>query len=180
MARKVCRLHQRVSVPISLYKSEQGLYFTGYADNLVFGNGTGAWAGLYNPLRSGVNLHLDIWTVADITDSPFRAQIWFNANPPGRPAISPFVTPANTAIAPLPVPQVRLMQASSVNGFPLGGVKAFARRGLPETTIIGEENGKFIFPPGGLFMVFLSNPESPDLAVAGGRVAFGWWEEPIC
>jgi hypothetical protein len=61
----------------------------------------------------------------------------------------------------------------------MDGIKAFVRRGLPETTLVDDEQGKFIFPPGGSFLVFLSNPETPELA-ASGRIAFGWWEEPIC
>lgn len=47
------------------------------------------------------------------------------------------------------------------------------------TLAIIYEQGKFIFPPGGSFLIFLSNPEMPQLE-ASGRVAFGWWEEPIC
>lgn len=71
-----------VSVPINLAKSLEGKYFVGYADNLTFGKGTSAWGRLYNPPNSGVNLHVTVWTVADISEGPFRAQIWFNAVPP--------------------------------------------------------------------------------------------------
>lgn len=49
----------------------------------------------------------------------------------------------------------------------------------PEVTLVDDEQGKFIFPPGGSFLIFLSNPEVPDV-LASGRIAFGWWEEPIC
>jgi len=49
---------------------------------------------------------------------------------------------------------------------------------LEEVTIADEEVGKFIFPPGGSFIIFLSNPETPN-ELAQGRVAFGWWEEKI-
>lgn len=167
-----------VSVPINLAKSLEGKYFVGYADNLTFGKGTSAWARLYNPPNSGVNLHVTVWTVADISESPFRAQIWFNAVPPGTPQDSQLVTPANLAFCPIPTPKVRLQYASTVTGEPTEGVKAFVRRGQPETTLVDDEQGKFIFPPGGSFLVFLSNPETPDI-LAGGRIAFGWWEEPI-
>jgi hypothetical protein len=55
-------------------------------------------------------------------------------------------------------------------------MKAFVRRPTPESTLVFEEDGKYIFAPGGNITVFLSNPEKPEVAVAG-RVAFGWWEE---
>lgn len=168
-----------VAVPINLAKSLEGKYFVGYADNLSFGRGTSAWARLYNPPHSGVNLHVTVWTVSDVSDSPFRAQIWFNSVPPGTPQDSAFVTPANTALCPPPHPRIKLQYAVNVIGEPIGGIKAFVRRGLPETTLVDDEQGKFIFPPGGSFLIFLSNPETPDLAVAG-RIAYGWWEEPIC
>lgn len=172
-------LDYAVSVPINLAKSLEGKYFVGYADNLTFGKGTSAWARLYNPTNSGVNLHVTVWTVTDVSEGPFRAQIWFNTNPPGTPQDSTLVTPANLALCPLPCPRIKLQYATNVEGDPTGGIKAFVRRGLPESTLVDDEQGKFIFPPGGSFLIFLSNPETPNLA-ASGRVAFGWWEEPIC
>lgn len=78
----------------------------------------------------------------------------------------------------MPQPRVKLLEANNVTGEPQGGVKAFVRRVLPEITIADEEVGNFIFPPGGSFIIFLSNPEEPN-EPAQGRVAFGWWEEKI-
>lgn len=170
-------LKYRADIPINLAKSLEGKYFVGYADNLTLGNGTSAWARLYNPHNSDVFLHVTVWTVSDISESTFRAQIWFNSDPPGNPQNSPLVTPANLTICPLPQPEIKLQYASQVIGEPVGGIKAFVRRGQPNTTLVDDEQGKFIFPPGGSFLVFLSNPESP--VPAAGRIAFGWWEEPI-
>ncbi|HEX3077439.1 MAG TPA: DUF6143 family protein [Lachnospiraceae bacterium] len=173
-----CYMDKYVDIPIELYKSLQGIYFIGYADNLTFGNGTSAWAQLYNPIDSGVNLHVNVWTVSDISNSTFRAQFWFNSVPPGYPYESNNVTPSNTAIMPIPQPKVKLQYDTNVEGEPLGGIKAFVRRGVPETTLVDTENGKLIFPPGGSFLIFLSNPESSDIETEG-RLAFGWWEERI-
>ncbi|WP_242847948.1 DUF6143 family protein [Inediibacterium massiliense] len=171
-------LQYTVDVPINLAKSLEGKYFVGYADNLTFGMGTSAWARLYNPPNSGVNLHLAVWTVSDVVDSSFRAQIWFNASAPGVPQKSTLITPANTALCPLPQPRIELQYAVNVTGEPTGGIKAFVRRAQPESTLVDDEQGKFIFPPCGSFLIFLSNPESPDLS-SSGRIAFGWWEEPL-
>jgi hypothetical protein len=169
--------NKTVNIPIELYESVIGEYFIGYADNLSLGNGTSAWARLYNPDQSGVNLHVNVWTVTDISESPFRAQFWFNSTPPGTPSEAP-VTPSNTAIRPVPEPRIKLQSASTVTGDPIGGIKAFVRRGDPITTLVDTENGKLIFPPGGSFLVFLSLLDNSDIA-ASGRIAFGWWEERI-
>lgn len=172
-------MNKSVNIPIELYESMKGDYFIGYADNLSFGNGTSAWARLYNPSYSGVNLHVNVWTVTDISESPFRAQFWFNATPPsGAGYQTALVTPSNTTIQPLPKPQIKLQLESNVSGEPVGGIKAFVRRGEPEVTLVETENGKLIFPPGGSFLVFLSITEGAQ-TVASGRIAFGWWEEPI-
>ena len=175
----LCRLPKGVDIPIELYKSIRGEYFMGYADDLIFGNGTSAYAMLYNPCHSNVNLHVNVWTVTDISEAPFRAQFWFNATPPGIPQTIAQVTPTNTAICPPPKPRILLQQASCVTGTPKCGVKAFVRRGTPDTTLVESENGKLIFPPGGSFLVFLSS-EKPISRGLSGRVAFGWWEEKIC
>jgi len=179
LPQRISPLNYAVSVPINLAKSLEGKYFIGYADNLTFGRGTNAWAGLYNPSHSNVNLHIAVWTVTDVSETPFRAQFWFSTKPPGTPQKSDLVTTSNTALLPLPKPKVYLQYAVNVKGEPIGGTKAFVRRGQPETTLVDDEQGKFIFPPGGSFLIFLSNPESPDVK-ASGRIAFGWWEEPIC
>jgi hypothetical protein len=174
----VCAMTKAVQIPIELYKSILGEYFIGYADNLSLGRGTSAWARLYNPKDSGVNLHVNVWTVTDISGVPFRAQFWFNASAPGTPTESRLVTPSNTALYPKPKPKIKLQEASDVIGEPTGGVKAFVRRGEPEMTLADTENGKLIFPPGGSFLVFMSFAENPE-ASGSGRIAFGWWEEPL-
>jgi hypothetical protein len=169
---------QVADMPYPLYLSLQGKYFVGYADEMVFGNGTIAWAGLVNPVNSGVNLHVYVWTVTNIGQLPLQAEVWFNTDPPGRPVRSELVTPANTAIRPLPRPKVKLLEASNVTGEPEGGIKMFERSVDPEITIASEENGALIFPPGGSLIITLSYPEAID-ELGLGRVAFGWSEEDI-
>lgn len=162
----------------SLYHSLQGQYFVGYADNMVFEKDKNAWAALVNPSNSGVNLFVNIWTVTDLYEPPIRLQVWLNSRLPGNYTISELVTPSNTAIRPLPKPRVQLLEASNVSGIPEGGIKAFVRRSIPGETIVAEEEGKFIIPPGGNFAIFLSNPEGANVP-ASSRAAFGWWEESI-
>lgn len=167
------------SMASSLYHSLQGQYFVGYADNMFFEKDKNAWAALVNPRHSGVNLFVNVWTVSDLAEPPIRMQIWFNAMLPGEPIHSELVTPANTALQPLPKPKVWLMQASNVIGDPEGGVKGFVRRTVPGETVVAEEDGKFIIPPGGNFAIFLSNTEGANIP-ASVRAGYGWWEEPVC
>lgn len=162
----------------SLYHSLQGQYFVGYADNMLFEAEKNAWAALYNPKNSGINLFVNVWTVTSLRQS-IRMQIWINAKLPGQPITSTLVTPANTAICPLPKPEVRLLQASNVTDTPTDGVKAFVRRAPAGETVVAEEDGKFIIPPGGNFAVFLSLDEA-TAECASARVAYGWWEERVC
>lgn len=175
-----CRLPGQVATMAnSLYHSLQGQYFVGYADNMFFEKDKSAWAALVNPYDSGVDLFVNVWTVTDLHEPPIRMQIWMNSTLPGQPIVSQLVTPANTALNPLPKPKTNLLQASNVEGAPVGGVKAFVRRTVPGETVVAEEDGKFILPPGGNFAVFLSSPEG-DNTPASVRVAFGWWEERVC
>ncbi len=167
-----------VNIPIELYESVRGKYFIGYADNLSLHAGSSAWARLYNPRQSGVNLFVNVWTVTDISNSPFRAQFWFNADPPGNASTSDLVSTSNLAFRPTPIPRVSLQMASNVYGEPEGGVKAFVRRGEPGVTLVETENGKLIFPPGGSFLVYVTLTDSVSTS-GEARVAFGWWEECI-
>ncbi len=156
-----------VNIPIELYESMKGDYFIGYADGLIFGSGTSAWARLYNPRNSGVILHVNVWTVTDISTAPFRAQFWFNAHISGEHSESDLVTCSNTAIRPVPVPRVKLQMASSTTETPSDGVKAFVRRGEPLSTVVETENGKLIFPPAVRFsytFLFLKVTTSPPRA----------------
>lgn len=170
---------QFAAMPNSLYHSLAGKYFVGYADNMYFEKDKNAWAALFNPGNSGVNLFVNVWTVTDIYEPPIRIQFWLNSELPGYASESELVTPANTALCHPKCPRVHLMQASNVTGNPEGGVKGFVRRTLPGETVVEEEDGKFIIPPGGNFAVFLSNTEGENIP-ANVRVAYGWWEEKRC
>ena len=73
-------LPEIAGIPIDLYRSMQGRFFAGLAEDLQFGNGTGAWASLTNPVDSGVNLFVWAWAITDVLDTAYRVQIWMNAD----------------------------------------------------------------------------------------------------
>lgn len=169
---------QAADMPYALYLSLQGKYFVGFAADVQFSNCKYGWAGLVNPPHSGVNLHVYVWTVTNFGIYPLNAEIWFNTKTPENAATSDYITPANTAIYPLPLPKARILQANNISGAPPCGNRIFVKKVLPEVTIVGEENGGFIFPPGGSFSVLLSNAEASNKSGIA-NVAFGWYEEDI-
>ena len=165
-------------MPYALYLSLQGKYFVGYAPDVQFVKGRYGWAGLVNPAHSCVNLHVYVWTVTNFGESPLNAEIWFNTNIPQDTIMSEFTSPANTAIRPLPQSKVRILQANNISSRPQCGNRISVQKVLPEVTIVGEEDGRFIFPPGGSFSVLLSNAEASSKSGIA-NLAFGWWEEEI-
>lgn len=162
--------------PMSLYKSLQGKYFVGES-NEEFGDDKYAWAGLFNPPDSGVLLFVNVFTVTNATDLPFSFQIWLNAKVSGEPKLIDTQSPSNTAICPLPVPKICFLYAENVDAPPKGGTLIFGRRSGAESTVVSEEDGKFICSPGGNFLINLLPPEKSREKIPG-HVAFGWWEEP--
>ncbi|MCA1060411.1 DUF6143 family protein [Rossellomorea aquimaris] len=168
------RLSKTVSIPNTLYQSMEGRYFVGQTEHLCFGRGKNAWGGLLNPEHSNVHLFVNAFTITNHSDQPFEAEIWFNPIPPGKPRISKNVTPANTALSPLPKPEVKIAYADDIQGTPRKGVNAFRRIVPPQSTLASDEDGKFIFPPGGSFLL---NLVSPADEIIQSEVAFGWFEK---
>jgi len=181
---KESELKKTVSIPITLFESTKGNYFVGQTELLVFGQGNNAWAGLINPPNSGVNLHVNVITISNLSQVPFTAHIWFNPTLPVIPncsgvdcinaMVSTKVSTTNFTLKPLTKPSVELQFVQNFNGFLSGGVNVFNRIAPPETTIVEEEDGKFIFPSNKAFAVLL---ESTGQQLLEARLAFGWWEE---
>ncbi|KGM96937.1 hypothetical protein Z968_04965 [Clostridium novyi A str. 4552] len=168
-------LRQVVTIPNPLYKSLQGVYFIGQTPTLVVGNGSNAWAALVNPIDSGIDLFTNVLSISNFSSkNTIKAGIWLNTTAPGNPATSSSVSPSNTTIPIQPTPEVLLQYVQSTNGVPSGGVNIFDRIVPPNTTLVSEEDGKLIVPPGGNCLLFLESPSKEDIK---SIVAFGWWEK---
>ncbi len=152
----------------------RGDILLGQTEHIRLSKGKNAWGGLVNPFKSNVNLFVNAFTITNHSNQSFEAEIWFNPIPPGKPMILKNVTPANTAFSPLPKPEVKIAYAEFVEGFPRKGVMAFRRIVPPQSTLASDEDGKFIFPPGGSFILFLVSPNNEILQA---EVAFGWFEK---
>lgn len=169
-------LQQVVSIPNSLYRSLQGIYFIGQTPSLFISNSSNAWAALVNPRNSGKDLFFNVLTISNFSSSIITAEFWVNTNPPGDPAISSSVSPSNTALVPQPRPEVLLEYVQSTEGIPSGGVNIYDRIVPPNTTLVSEEDGKIIIPSGGNALLFLKSSSSSSQTI-NAIVAFGWWEK---
>ncbi|GIM27660.1 hypothetical protein CPJCM30710_03260 [Clostridium polyendosporum] len=165
-----------ITIPNPVYQSYKGRYFVGQSKFLIFGVGTNAWAALVNPRSSGVNLFVNVFTVSNFSNESLTAEIWLNTIPPGISKVSRKFSPTDTALSPLPEPKVQLEYAQNVTGFPSKGINIYGRIVPSQSTLVSEEDGKFVIPPGGNYLVFLSS-SGQDFVKA--KIAFGWWEEKV-
>ena len=168
------RFMKIVSIPTPLYESLLGQYFVGQTELITLQKGRNAWGSLSNPKYSNVDLFVNAFTITNYSKQPILAEIWFNAIPPGDSMISKNVTPTNTAIYPPPNPDVKIEFAELVEGHPYKGVNAFKRIVPPQSTLVSDEDGKFIFPSGESFVIFLVTQDNECIEA---EIAFGWFEK---
>lgn len=167
---------EMVNIPISLSKSIKGKYFVGQTDPLFVCNKNIAWAGLVNPCNSGVILFANIFTISNFSKDYLTAEIWLNADFPEDANISYTISPSNTALCPLPHNEVDIKFLSPTPVFPSNGVNIYKRIIPPNTTLVSEEDGKFIEPPGGNYTIVVKSSSSELDKII---IAFGWWEQSI-
>ena len=175
--RKNIKPQKMVSIPVSLFESMKGKYFVGQTETLLVGNGSNAWAGLVNPCNSDVNLYTNVFTISNFSDDYLTAEIWLNTNFPEKGCISHNTSPSNTAFKPLPKNKVDIRFIESTNRVPEKGVNVYQRIVPPNTTLVSEEDGKFIESPGGNYVLVIKSSSSKLDKVI---VAFGWWEKSRC
>lgn len=166
-----------VNIPNPLYQSLQGRYFVGQTETIRLGKGKNAWGGLINPWKSDVDLFVNAFTITNHSDQPIVAEIWFNPFPLGNPIISDMVTPANTTSCPSSKPKVKIAFDEFISGYFKKGTNAFKRIVPPKSTLTSDEDGKFIFPPGGSFIILLISPNVNEISKV--EIAFGWFEKNV-
>lgn len=165
-----------VNIPVSLYKSIQGKYFVGQTNPLFVCDKKIAWAGLVNPCNSGVKLYANVFTISNFSDDYLTAEIWLNTDFPECSDTSCLISPSNTALCPTPQNEVAIKFVNTTTVFPKDGVNVYKRIVPPKSTLVSEEDGKFIEAPGGNYtLIIKSSSTIPDKII----VAFGWWEKCI-
>lgn len=172
--RKIAKPKEIVNLPVSLYKSIEGRYFVGQTEILKVGNGMSAWAGLVNPCDSGVNLYANVFTISNFSDEYLTAEIWLNTTFVEKNKVSHKVSSTNTTLEPLPQNKVDIRFVEATTEVPQDGVNVYERIVSPYTTLVSEEDGKFIEPPDGNYTVVI---KSSSLNFNKIIVAFGWWEK---
>ncbi|OAA92887.1 DUF6143 family protein [Clostridium coskatii] len=170
------KLTEVVNLPYRVYESFKGKYFMGHTPFLILERNLNAWGGLMNPEDSEVKLYINTFTVSNTSNTPFRSELWLNSEPLGRTSISPYVSPANTTIYPLPTSDILLGFAQHVKHSPSSGISLFNRIAEANSTVVGNYYGKIVIPPGGSLIVYLHSPGSQHIKT---DVALGWWEEPL-
>lgn len=84
---------------------------------------------------------------------------------------SPLVTTTNTAISPTPISRIKLIY--NTNSSPITtGVNAYDRVVPGNSTVVAEEDGKYIIPPNKFFVISLTSTSGCPVNAA---LAFGWW-----
>ncbi len=163
-----------VNIPISLSRSIQGKYFVGQTEKLWVSNEANGWVGLINPRHSNIDLFANVLTISNFSDDYLTVEIWLNTDFPRRSNVSDKVSPSNTALRFPPENEVEIRYIISTHLEPENGVNVFERIVPPHTTLVSEEDGKFIEAPGGSYVVVIKSSSTRPSKVI---VAFGWWED---
>lgn len=168
---------QVVNITSPALNSRLGRYFISQTGLLNFGSGYNAWGGIINPMDSGVNLYIDIFTITNFSTQSFIGEIWLNAAAPKNAVVSPTVTPSNQSISPPPKPKAIMGYADYFIEPPAKGVNIFGRVVAPNSTLVSDShNGSIIIGPGGSFSILLRPPVSQHIT---GTIVLTWWEESI-
>lgn len=164
-----------VNITSPALNSRRGKYFIGKTELMNFGGGYYAWGGIVNPVDSGVNVYIDIFTITNFSSQNFISEIWLNAHPP-RKAVNSFnVTPTNQAVSPPPIPKAVMKYAGYSSEPTAKGVNIFDRIVNQNSTLVSDShNGSIIIGPGCSFSILL---RPPGYQYITGTIVFTWWEE---
>ena len=166
-----------VNITNPALNSRLGRYFIAQTGLLNFGGGYKAWGGIINPVNSGVNLYIDIFTITNFSLQSFIGEIWLNADTPVTAVVSTAITPSNQAISPPPIPHAVMEYADWLTELMNGGVNIFGRIVAPNSTLVSDShNGSIIIGPGGSFSILLGPLASQYIT---GTIVLTWWEEAI-
>lgn len=166
-----------VNITSPALNSRLGRYFIAQTGLLNFGSEYNAWGGIINPVDSGVDLYIDIFTITNFSTQSFVGEIWLNANTPVNAVVSPNITPSNQGISPPPMPKAVMKYADYLTEPMNSGVNIFGRIVAPNSTLVSDShNGSIIIGPGGSFSILLRPQASQYIT---GTIVLTWWEEAI-
>ncbi len=164
------KLTRVVTIANSLAQSQNGNYFVGQTPELSMSKST-AYGALFNPEGSEVDLFVNVFTITNFSDIPLKAEIWIDSTPPGIWLESDLVTTTNTSITPTPTSMVELIYLENSAAITTG-VNAFDRVIPGKSTIVAEEDGKYIVPPKKFFVISLTPTLTGPVTAS---IAYGWF-----
>ena len=166
-----------VNITSAALNSKMGRYFIAQTGLLNFGGGYKAWGGIVNPVNSGVNLYIDIFTITNFPTQDFIGEIWLNADAPINAVVTSSIIPSNQAISPPPIPNAVMEYVDCLTDSMAGGVNIFGRIVAPNSTLVSDShNGSIIIGLGGSFSILLRPLVSQYIV---GTIVLTWWEEAI-
>ncbi|WP_138754999.1 DUF6143 family protein [Paenibacillus sinopodophylli] len=163
-----------IHIANSLYHSLQGKYFVGETDQLNPTDASRTWGALVNPPHSGVNLHLDMFVLSNLSDDKLVSQICFCASLPAHGMQSHEVASANLALQPAPLPRGQIQFGNRLDTTTLTATPVSTRVIPSYSSVTSEKAGHWIIGPGKAILFTLTSAISrPAPAV----ISIGWWEE---
>jgi len=163
-----------VDYPLPLSKSLQGKYFIGETDQLLPTDNNRTWAGLINPLDSGVHLYVDIYVISNLSADPLVSQICFCQSLPTNAKLSHEISNSNLTYRPQPVPRGQVQFGEALDTAAFTAVPVSTRVVSPYSSTASEKRGHWIIGPGTAILFTLTGTfDYPNPAV----VSIGWWEE---
>lgn len=160
-----------------LQKSLERKYYVGSTPAMSItptaGTDLRAYGEVRNPIGSGVNLHINAFTVTSTAENNFSAFVVVDSAVASATSLATNVASANRASPTTPEAKLRHLSAAGLDISE--GIKVFSRRMAQVETLVSEEDGKFIVPPGDAFGLITGAPSGTSFII----FAFGWWEQPI-
>jgi hypothetical protein len=165
------RLQRVVTIVNPLYQSIKGNYYVGQTPSLKLGK-KGVYAAINNCSEHSRNLFVNVFTITNFSSEPILAQIWLRAK-------SRFLGKESKNIANTNGNQPQLNGHSRIiyseqSGHMTKGTNVFDRIVPPYSTVVAEEDGKYIIPPKELFIVTLHTLDD-FLESTNAAIAFGWY-----
>lgn len=182
------------TIDIELYEALRGNQFVGQTGRFSLNNPDGqppgsvptAWAALVNTCKNK-DLYITAITLSNFTG--------ISASPPGLPATNfvahIFLVPKLTNLPTIPKQYISPTNlnkncpscASIINApgqiYSTDPAGVFERIVPAAQTTVDDDDGKFIIPPGGAFLIQLNTPEGvpAENLENAASVAFGWFEK---
>lgn len=169
------KVPQVVCLANSLDQSVKGRYYVGQTPVLHVCRDLAILGGLKNPRDSGADLYVNVFTLTNFSGHPLIARVWLDSKPAGGTSVSRNVSRTNLTMRPSRKSPVDLIYHQGKKQPVCGGINVFDRVVPAGSTVVAEEDGKYIVPPGKYFLITLHSSDQRKRLQLPAALAFGWW-----